>query len=72
LVALEEEPSYIDGFPFERGPNVVLIHMAPIPGLGAAIDYTSVALSAPPLNVVSCLKPAVLYQNSFRVLLIPK
>jgi hypothetical protein len=47
LVAPWEGPSYIDGYPFERSPDFVLMHLAPIPGLGAVTGCTVVALPAP-------------------------
>jgi hypothetical protein len=37
------------------GPEVVLMHLALIPGSGAATGCTGVALLAPLLNIVSCL-----------------
>jgi hypothetical protein len=37
LVALREGCCYIDGYPFERGHNVVLMYKAPIPGSGTAV-----------------------------------
>jgi hypothetical protein len=35
------------------------MHLAPIPGSSAAINCTGVALTAPLLNIVSCLEPMV-------------
>jgi hypothetical protein len=35
LVTPSEGPCYIDGYPFERGTNVVLLHWDPIHGSGA-------------------------------------
>jgi hypothetical protein len=59
LIALWEGPRYINGYLFEQGPEVVLIHLAPIPGSMAASGSIGVALAAPFLNIVSCLKPVV-------------
>jgi hypothetical protein len=59
LVALREGPCYIDGYPFEQGLNVVLMHLAPIPGLGVVTGCTGVTLIAQLLNIVSCLESVV-------------
>jgi hypothetical protein len=60
LVAPLEGPCYIAGYPFEWGPDVVLVlmHLAPIPGSGAGNDCTGVALPAPLLNIVFFLPRA--------------
>jgi hypothetical protein len=50
---------YIDGHPFKRGPNIVLMYLALIPGSGAATGYTGKAPLAPLLCIVSCLAPVV-------------
>jgi hypothetical protein len=59
LVTLREESCYTDGYPFESGPNIVLIHMATSPGSQASGGCTGVTVLAPFLNIVSCLKPVV-------------
>lgn len=59
MAAPWEGPCYIDGYHFERGPEVVLMHLAPIPGSGAMTDYTGVTLLAPFLIIVSSLEPVV-------------
>jgi hypothetical protein len=59
FVDLWEGPCYINGYPFERGLNIVLTHLVPIPGSGAATDCTGVTLSATLLNIVSCLESVV-------------
>jgi hypothetical protein len=59
MVAPWEGPCYIDGYPFERGPVIVLMHLALIPGLGAVTGCSGVTLPAPLLNIVSCLEPVV-------------
>jgi hypothetical protein len=48
-----------DGCPFEWGPDVALMYLAPIYGSGAVTGCTGVAVRAPLLNIVSCLEPAV-------------
>jgi hypothetical protein len=53
-------PRYIDGYPVERVPDVVLKHLAPIPAPGSATGGTDVALRALLLNIFSYLEPAVL------------
>jgi hypothetical protein len=47
LVAPWERLCYIDGYPFEQGPNVVLMHLAPTAGSGAVTVCTSVFVGAP-------------------------
>jgi hypothetical protein len=59
LVAPWEGTCYIDGYPFERGPDIVLMHLTPIPGPGAATGCTGILLPAPLLNIASCLEPVV-------------
>jgi hypothetical protein len=59
LVASWEGSCCIDGYFFEWGPNVVLMHLAPIPGLEAAIGCTGVTLLAPLACIISCLEPVV-------------
>jgi hypothetical protein len=59
LVASWELPCYIDGYPFERGPNSVLVHVALNPGPWAPTGCTGVALWAQFLNIASCLEPEV-------------
>jgi hypothetical protein len=59
LVSPWKVRSYIDGYPFEQGPEMVLMHLIPIRGLGSAIDCTGVALPASLLNISSCLEPLV-------------
>jgi hypothetical protein len=44
LVTPWEGSCYIDGYTFERGPNIVLAHVAPILGPGAATCCTDVTL----------------------------
>jgi hypothetical protein len=44
LVAPWERPCYIDDYPFERSSDVVLVHLAPVPGPGATTGCTGVAL----------------------------
>jgi hypothetical protein len=51
-----ERVLYINCYPFKRCPNVVLVHLAPIPGLWAVTDRTGITLSAPFFNIASCLK----------------
>jgi hypothetical protein len=53
----------MDGYPLERRPNSVLVNLAPIPNPGAATCRTDVALSAPSLNIASCLEPVVPLPN---------
>jgi hypothetical protein len=43
----------------ERGPDVVLMQLAPIPGSGAVTGCTGVAVPAPLRNNISCLRPVV-------------
>jgi hypothetical protein len=59
LVAPWEGPCYIGGYPFERGHDVVLMHLASHPGSEAATGCTGVALPAPLLSIVTCLEPVV-------------
>jgi hypothetical protein len=49
-------PCYIDGHPFQLGPNTVQMHLALIPGLGTENGCMCVALLAPLLNIISCLE----------------
>jgi hypothetical protein len=63
LVALGEGPCYIDGYPFEQSPNIVLVHLIMIPGSRATTGCTGVALSAPFLNIASCLESVVPLAN---------
>jgi hypothetical protein len=51
---------YINGYPLEWGPDIVLMHLAPIPGSGSVTGYTGVARAAPLLSIISRLKPVVL------------
>jgi hypothetical protein len=60
LLTLCKGPCYIDGYPFKQGVDVVLEHLDPISGSGAANGYADVALWAPHLDIVSCLEPVVL------------
>jgi hypothetical protein len=59
LIASREGPSDVDGYPFERGTDVVLPHPALVPGSGASTGCACVASSAPLLNVTFRLKPVV-------------
>jgi hypothetical protein len=59
MVAPWEGSCYIDGCSFEHDLDILLMHLAPIPGLGAVTDCTSVALVAPLLNIISFLEPVV-------------
>jgi hypothetical protein len=61
LIAPWEGPCYIDGYPFERGTDVVLMNLAQIPGSDTTTGCTGVALLAPLLNIVSCLDYAIPY-----------
>jgi hypothetical protein len=72
LVTPWEGPCYVDSYPFERGPEVVLMHFAPIPGSGVATGCIGVSQQTPFLNIVSFLEPVVSSPDSFRVLLTPK
>jgi hypothetical protein len=56
LVVPWEWPCYIDGYLFERNPNIVLVHLASVPGPRVATGCTGVALSATFVNIASCLK----------------
>jgi hypothetical protein len=51
--------SYIDSYPFEQGSEIVLMHLAAIPGLVSVTGCTGVALPASLLNIASCLEPLV-------------
>jgi hypothetical protein len=59
LVALLEGSCYIDFLSFELDPNVVLVHLTPIPGSAAATCCTDVAQWAPSFNNASFLEPVV-------------
>jgi hypothetical protein len=61
LVALCGGSCYINGYPFEQGPDVVLMHLVLIPGAGAATGCRGVALLAPLLDIISCLEPVVTF-----------
>jgi hypothetical protein len=50
---------YIGGQYFERGPDIVLMHLTAIAGLGAATSCTDVPLAASLLNIVFFLEPVV-------------
>jgi hypothetical protein len=50
---------YTDGYLLERRPNLILVHLGPIPSPEAATGSTDVAHSAISLNIVSCLEPIV-------------
>jgi hypothetical protein len=63
LVASWEGACHINGCPFKWGSNIVLVHVAQIPGLGAATCCTDVTLLVPFLNIISCLEPVVLLLN---------
>jgi hypothetical protein len=65
LLSQWEVPCHIDGNPFERGPEVVVMHLAPIPGLGPATGCTGVGLLVPLLNIVSSLESVVSLPNIF-------
>jgi hypothetical protein len=45
---------------FERGLDILLMHLAQIPGSGDATGRTGVALPAPHLNAVYCMVQIVL------------
>jgi hypothetical protein len=59
LVAPWEGSCYIDGYPFEWGPDVVLMHLAPNPGSVLATGCTGVTLPALLLNIVYSLESVV-------------
>jgi hypothetical protein len=54
-----EGPCYIDGYPFEQGPDIVLMHLVLIPGSGAMTGCTGVALPAPLCNIGFYVEPVV-------------
>jgi hypothetical protein len=58
LAASWEEPCYIDGYSFERSPDIILVHLATIPGPRFATGCIDVALSAMFLNIGYRLEPA--------------
>jgi hypothetical protein len=65
----EKGPATLMAILSNRDPDIVLMHLAPIHGPGAATDYTGIALPPPPLNIVSCLEPVVsLLELSFTLL----
>jgi hypothetical protein len=72
LLAQWEVPCYIDGYPFERDSEVVMMHLALIPGLWPATGCTGVELLAPLRNIISCLESVVRLLNFSRVLMTPK
>jgi hypothetical protein len=59
LVVPWEGACYIDGCSFGQGLEILLMHLASIPGLGAVTGCTGVTLVAPLLNIISCLEPVV-------------
>jgi hypothetical protein len=63
LVSLQEGACYISGYSFERGSNIILVHLALIPGPQASTGCTGVALSAPFLDVCSHLEPVESLSN---------
>jgi hypothetical protein len=63
LVTPWKGPCYINGYSFEGGPNIILVHLALIPDLWATTGCTGVALSAPFLNIGSCLEPVEFLSN---------
>jgi hypothetical protein len=74
LVVLWGGSDYIDGFPSERGPDIVLMHLAPIHGkehdwlhtcrtAGTTPLFCSIAIS--PVDLLhSCLLMEPLYRNA--------
>jgi hypothetical protein len=40
-------------------PKILLMHLSPIPGSGAATGCTGVALPPPHLNIISYMEPVV-------------
>jgi hypothetical protein len=68
LVARWEGLCYINGYPFERSPDVLLLHLAPILGSGAATGCTGVTLRAPLLIVDSFPEPVVPLSDLIQVL----
>jgi hypothetical protein len=62
MVALCEGSYYVAGYPLERGTNIVLMHLALIPGSGLRLT-AEVSLPAPLLNIVSLLEPEVPYSG---------
>jgi hypothetical protein len=56
FIALREGHGHIDGYPFQRCPELVL---ALIPVSGAATGCTGVALPALLINIFSCLAPVL-------------
>jgi hypothetical protein len=63
LVAQRESSSYIECYRLGCGPFIVFVHLAPIPCPQEAICGTDVALSAPCLDMVSCLNTIVPLPN---------
>jgi hypothetical protein len=59
VVASWEWSCYIDGYPFRWGPDIVLMHLAKIPGSEAVTGCTGVTLPAPLPCIISCLEPVV-------------
>jgi hypothetical protein len=59
LVASWEGSCYIDGYSFGWSPDIILVDFTPIPGPEAATCRTDIALSAPSLDIASCLEPIV-------------
>jgi hypothetical protein len=55
---------YTDSYPFERGPDAVLMNLAQIPGSDTTTGCTGIALLAPLLNIVSCLEHVISYPAS--------
>jgi hypothetical protein len=51
LVSQRERPCYIDGYPFEWGPNIALVHKALTAGSGPAIGCTRVTAGTPFPNI---------------------
>jgi hypothetical protein len=63
LVTSWEGPCSIDGYSFEWSPDIILVHLAMIPGSWSATGCTGVALSAPFLNISSHLEPVEFLPN---------
>jgi hypothetical protein len=70
LVAPGEGPCYVDGYSFKRSPDIILLHLAPIPSPGAGTGCTGVALSAPSLNIAFLLGPVVPLPNLIQGLVV--
>jgi hypothetical protein len=63
LVASREGPCYVNGYSFERSPDIILVHLAPIPGPRPTTGCTGVELSAQFLNICSRLEAVEYLSN---------